>query len=98
MKAKHPMQPIVRDSRGTYRFKQNAIVNFLLDAGPNDMNKLACMPFSRDDRVQFAQLIGYSVDGAAELSYMDRNLIAQADAEIARQKAMKLTRKKKGGK
>jgi hypothetical protein len=39
------MQPVELDN-GTPRFKANAIVRFLLDAGPYDMNKLAKMPWS----------------------------------------------------
>ena len=35
------------------------------------MNALACLPFSDDDRMQFAQLIGYSVSGGTGLSYFD---------------------------
>jgi hypothetical protein len=66
----HPVQPLVHDARGTLRFKQNAIVLFLLEAGPFDMNVLASMPFSIEDREQFAQLIGYSLDGFSELSYV----------------------------
>lgn len=31
--AKHPMQPLVRDSDGIVRFKPNKIVSFLLDWG-----------------------------------------------------------------
>jgi len=63
----------VRDKNGTLRFKANTIVRFLLDAGPFDMNKLALMPFSVEDRQQFAQLIGYSVEGFNELSYVDED-------------------------
>lgn len=65
----HPLQQIVRDEHGTPRFRKNAIVEYLLDAGPFDMNKLAMMDFSREDRAQFAQLIGYSIGGYCELSY-----------------------------
>ena len=36
----HPMQPIELDD-GVIRFHKNAIVSFLLDAGPFDMNQLA---------------------------------------------------------
>lgn len=43
------------------RFKANAIVRHLLDAGPFDMNQLAMMKFPREDREQFAELIGYSL-------------------------------------
>jgi hypothetical protein len=67
---KHPIQPIKEDDNGTLRFKGNAIVKYLLDAGPFDMNTLALIPFSQKDREQFAQLIGYSVSGFNELSYV----------------------------
>jgi hypothetical protein len=65
----HPIQPLEIDERGTLRFKKNAIVRHLLDHGGIDMNDLAVMDFSPDDREQFAQLIGYSHDGAGTLSY-----------------------------
>lgn len=78
---KHPMQPIYFDSDGTARFKANALVRFLLDAGPFDMNKLAMMPWSDEDREQFAQLIGYSVSGFCELSYVSAEVYDRADAK-----------------
>jgi hypothetical protein len=67
---KHPVQPIVEDADGVQRFKANAIVRYLLEAGPFDMNQLAVIPFSAEDREQFAQLIGYSLCGFGELSYV----------------------------
>lgn len=70
MKARHPIQPIEQDANGIMRFQKNEIVRFLLDAGPFDMNDLACMSFSNEDREQFAQLIGYSLSGFGELSYV----------------------------
>jgi hypothetical protein len=45
-------------------------VSLLLDDGKYDMNRLALLPFSDADREQFAQLIGYSVGGFNELSYV----------------------------
>jgi hypothetical protein len=66
----HPIQPLYRDDRGVVRFKPNAIVRFLLDAGPYDLNKLAVMDFSQEDQEQFAQLIGYSLSGFSELDYV----------------------------
>lgn len=66
----HPMQPVGLDGRGVARFKPNAIVQYLLDSGPFDMNQLARLPFSAEDRMQFAQLIGYSVCGYGELHYV----------------------------
>lgn len=67
---RHPLQPLVTDDSGVVRFKSNAIVSKLLDDGPFDMNALARMDFTQADREQFAQLIGYSLSGFGELSYV----------------------------
>ncbi len=80
----HPMQPVVWDGDGILRFKKNAIVRFLLDWGGYDLNRLAVMNFSDDDRTQFAQLIGYSVSGAGDLDYFDSEVIEKADQESER--------------
>jgi hypothetical protein len=79
MSDKHPMQPVVLDGHGVIRFKQNAVVRYLLDAGGIDMNMIAVLPFSQDDRQHFAQLIGYSVDGYAELEYHSGRILKAAD-------------------
>lgn len=73
MAAKHPMQPLEHDAKGVLRFKANAIVQHLLDTHPScDMNTIAQMDFSAEDRQQFAQLIGYSLSGYGELGgYVD---------------------------
>ena len=68
---KHPIQPLYMDDQEVIRFKSNKIVQWLLDAGPYDLNDIAKMDFDNDDRIQFAQLIGYSLDGAGDLSYFD---------------------------
>lgn len=75
----HPIQPVGLDEHGVLRFKKNAIVAYLLENGPIDMNQIALQGFSPKDREQFAQLIGYSVDGAADLSYVRRETITAAD-------------------
>lgn len=80
---RQPMQPIEVDAEGVARFRCNAVVKFLLDAGPFDMNSLAMMGFSDEDRTQFAQLIGYSVGGLAELSYVSDQAI-EASFEMSR--------------
>jgi hypothetical protein len=67
---KNAIQPTVRDDGGRLRFKENKIVSFLLDNGGYDMNKLAREDFTKNDREQFAQLIGYSLDGYGMLSYV----------------------------
>lgn len=68
--AKHPIQPLVTDGSGVLRFKENAVVRHLLDNGKIDLNDLACLEFPQDDREQFAQLIGYSLSGYGDLSYV----------------------------
>ena len=80
-KAHHPIQPLITDKNGTTRFKGNAIVGFLLDAGPFDMNQLAVMHFSDEDREQFVQLIGYSLSGFGELSCVSDKTYDAAQAQ-----------------
>lgn len=81
----HPMQPIGLDARGVARFKMNEIVRFLLDSHPTiGLNELAGMDFSVEDQEQFAQLIGYSLGGYAELSYVTDDSYAKADAMAAK--------------
>lgn len=77
----HPMQPLVIDDQGVIRFKQNKIVRALLDTGKLNMNDIAVLDFPLEDRIQFVQLIGYSVSGAGDLSYMPEDLIAKADEQ-----------------
>lgn len=68
--ATHPNQPLVRDPEGVIRFKENAICRWLVDSGRANLNDLAHLPFSAEDHAQFAQLIGYSLGGWSELSYV----------------------------
>ncbi len=67
----HPFQPLAPDDCGALRFKENAIVRWLVDQTPGGMNTIAAhFEFSREDRVQLAQLIGYSHAGFSELGYV----------------------------
>lgn len=79
----HPIQPLIEDKHGVTRFKANEIVKYLLECGrtgtETDMNKIAHLDFSRSDREQFAQLIGYSLSGASELSYMSEEVLETAE-------------------
>ena len=61
-----PIQPI-KDNR----FIPNRIVQYLLDNGGIDLNQLAYRDFTDQERMQFAQLIGYSLGGFSDLSYVD---------------------------
>lgn len=79
----HPTQPIYLDDKGVGRFKPNRIVRTLLDTGKLDLNDLGCMEFSREDREQFAQLIGYSVTGFGELSYTSDEVYEESQEAVA---------------
>lgn len=70
-----PMQPVETDASGVLRFRENKIVRYLLDNGGIDLNDLARIEFPREDRDQFAQLIGYSVSAAP----ISRDLANAAD-------------------
>jgi hypothetical protein len=70
---KHPMQK-VEDNR----FVKNDMVRWLLDNGGKDLNDLAREDFSNEDREQFAQLIGYSLSGFSELSYVSDESVETA--------------------
>jgi hypothetical protein len=77
-----PMQPIVRAPDGMLRFKKNTIVRWLVDRLPQGMNEVAILPgVTREEHSQLAQLIGYSLSGYSELSYV-------TDEEYARARAM----------
>lgn len=78
------MQPLLRDEHGTVRFRENKIVRYLLDEGPFDLQKLAVLPFDREDHEQFAQLIGYSVSGLGELPYVSSATCKKADSAAER--------------
>lgn len=90
---KQPMQQMQFDDDGVLRFHKNAIVRFLADTSQFDMNKLAVMPFTDEDRMQFAQLIGYSVDGYHELSYVSDKSYEESEAA-----AQEIRKKKKRSK
>ncbi len=81
---RHPMQPVEFDRQGVARFKPNAIIRFLLKQGLFDLNRIADMSFPDEDRAQLAQLIGYSVGGFADLSYVSPRLARQAQGRADR--------------
>lgn len=91
MKRKHPDQIVVLDPKGTPRFCENKIVSTLLEFSRQgrtiNLNLIACMDFDDADRVQFAQLIGYSVSGFSELSYVSDADYRRADRAAKRAEA-----------
>ena len=74
-----PLQPIRIDERGVERFVPNRIVEALLETSSLDLNKIACMDFTQQEQEQFAQLIGYSVGGWSELSYVSDEALATVE-------------------
>ncbi|MBT6048137.1 MAG: hypothetical protein HOG49_15115 [Candidatus Scalindua sp.] len=81
---KNPLQPLFLDGQETLRFKANNIVRYLLDKGVADLNHLAEVSylFSQDDQEQFAQLIGYSLSGFCELSYVSDETCEKAKSSV----------------
>ncbi|HHM6437166.1 TPA: hypothetical protein ACRL36_000760 [Pseudomonas aeruginosa] len=80
-----PMQPLVKDAHGVARFKANKIVNHLLDYASErgcGMTELAKLQFPEEDYMQFAQLIGYSVSGYSDLSYVSDDSRGMAYAKL----------------
>lgn len=78
-----PLQPIAL-IKGRYRFKQNAIVSAMLDHCQRtglDLNKIGEMKFSKEDRMQLNQLIGYSVAGFLELDCVTKEMSARIGKE-----------------
>lgn len=93
----HPIQPLGHDSKGTVRFKQNAIVNFLKDHSSEDLNQLHIKGFSNEDWEQFSQLTGYSLSGFGDLSYVtDRVYETARNVFDLRQKAKDGKKSKEG--
>jgi len=86
----HPMQPVIKDAASVPRFRENAIVRALLDRdaergkgpGRNDggLNWIGTQDFTQANKEQFAQLIGYSIVGYHELSYVSDESCAKASA------------------
>jgi hypothetical protein len=68
---RNPIQPLITDEHGVVRFKANKIVQWLKDQRPQCLNEIASLGFTDDDHRQFAQLIGYSHSGSADLGYVD---------------------------
>lgn len=74
-----PMQPLIR-KRDVIRFQQNTIVRYLLNNGGVDLNGIAINEelFNQQDFEQFYQLIGYSLCGYHELSFVSDETALEA--------------------
>lgn len=83
---KFPMQPLLIDSHGTLRFKENQIVRKLMDYATEcgyGLNEIALDEFDAEDQMQLAQLIGYSLSGYGTLSYVTDESYNRAAAAAA---------------
>jgi len=81
---KHPLQSIEASTNSagnpTYRFTENKLVRILFRTHPNlDMNMLMEIDDSSGDLEQLAQLIGYTVSGFSELTYVSDEAVVKAD-------------------
>lgn len=82
MNKRQPMQPVVKAADGSIRFKQNQIVNDMLELCSKhglDLNEIAMRDYEKDDRSQLMQLIGYSVSGYGNLSCSRAKHVMRAD-------------------
>jgi hypothetical protein len=87
---KLPMQPVYNDEHGHIRFQENKVVRRLLEESQKrgfGLNELACCGFSSEDQEQFAQLIGYSLSGASDLSYFSSETIEAAHVSFTDRKS-----------
>lgn len=69
------------------RFRANAIVKFLMNFAWGKgvgLSELRDMPWSQEDWDQFCQLIGYSLDGYHEMSFLSDEAKVRADVEYRR--------------
>lgn len=89
-----PLQPLYVDTNNVIRFRGNKIVKHLLDTHPCcDLNKLATLPFTKADQEQFAMLIGYSVTGFGELSYVSDKTYEKVQIKVIELEIRKLQNK-----
>ncbi len=73
---KHPMQPVYYDKDRVLRFRRNNILYWLEKEGAIDLNTISRSSFRKsadvsfEDEMQLAQLLGYSLSGYLDLSYV----------------------------
>lgn len=76
-----PLQPL-EGEKDQIRFKPNKIVQVLKRTSKLNMDDLATMDFPIEDWEQFVQLIGYSVVGFGELSYVTSETRSRVDKHV----------------
>lgn len=76
--SKQPMQPIEYVGE-VIRFRSNAIIDRLFREGIIDLNQIALWQVPLADKEQFWQMLGYSVSGFGDLSFVRAKTIRKAD-------------------
>ena len=80
------MQPIALDENGTARFRENDVVRWLTEE-VIDLNKISIQcqlrDFDKYDVAQFWQMLGYSVSGYGDLSFIPKSIVQKADAKVS---------------
>jgi hypothetical protein len=80
------MQPVEMAGDQVVRFKRNQIICDMQELCAKhglDLNEIACRDYSKDDRSQLMQLIGYSVSGYGNLSCSRAKHVMRADEKAA---------------
>ena len=72
------MRPLV-DVNGVIRFKRNAVVRWLFEQGHFNLNRIPVDELPLEDVEEFWQMLGYSVSGYGELSFIRPETVAEAD-------------------
>jgi hypothetical protein len=82
-------RPIVDDGTGTLRFEENRLVRRLLDEASKrgfGLNELAAGSYDnedfREEWQELSQLLGYSISGYEDLSYVDDDALDRVDKAI----------------
>ena len=89
------MQPIAPDSHGVARFRENDVIRWLVDVKGVNLNEVSRVAqteeFDRYDVAQFWQMLGYSVSGYGDISFIPKSVVEKADSKVEEM------RKKDGG-
>lgn len=80
------MRELVKDKNGVVRFKQNVIIDWLQETKRIDLNDIArhIGLFPIEDVEEFWQMLGYSVGGYGDLSFVREETIQEADEAMDR--------------
>ena len=73
------MRDIVLAKDGVVRFKDNAVVRWLVDNKKISLNELVQQTFPVEDQEEFWQMLGYSVSGFGDLSWVRPETVVEAD-------------------